>query len=218
MQSRDGGAPVAVAPEPDEPPADTGACQAVCIGASTGGPAALKAVLPKLAANFPVPVLVIQHMPAQYTRSLAKRLDSMCAVSVCEAESGMALGPGMAVVAPGGQQMKIVKAPHGARIEVTDDPHENACKPSVDYTLRSCVSTFDGQILAVILTGMGRDGADGCAEVRRRGGRVIAHHQDGCVVYGMPKAVVDADLAHRILPLERIAAGITRHVKQSNKN
>ncbi len=118
---------------------DVAVCRAVLIGTSTGVTAALKDVLPRLAAPFPVPVLVVQHMPPQYTESLARRLDEMCDLDVCEATNGMEVRPGQVVVAPGGRQMKLVSRNDRVLVRITNDPHENGCRPSVDYLLRSAV-------------------------------------------------------------------------------
>jgi len=190
-------------------------CRAVLIGTSTGGPAALKAVLPKLPAGLPVPVLVVQHMPSKYTLSLAKRLHESCKLDVAEATDGAEVRAGTVLIAPGDHQMKLVRRNEGMSVRITDDPRENGCRPSVDYLFRSAVEALDGQVLAVIMTGMGRDGLNGCAALKRRGARVFAQHEYGCVVYGMPKAVIEKDLADRVLPLGRIGPAIARYVEQS---
>ncbi len=111
--------------------------------------------------------------------------------------------------------MKLVRQNHRVCVRITDDPHENGCRPSVDYLFRSAVEALDGQVLAVIMTGMGRDGLNGCDALKRKGGRVFAQHESGCVVYGMPKAVIDEGIADRVLPLGRIGPAITSHVEQS---
>ncbi len=190
-------------------------CQAVLIGTSTGGPAALKAVLPKLPATVSAPVLVVQHMPAEFTQSLANRLDQMCPLKVIEASDGVVLCAGTVLVAPGGKQLKLQRNEQHVIARLTNDPPENGCRPSVDYLFRSAAETFDGNVLGVIMTGMGRDGTRGCSEVKRRGGYVFAQHEDGCVVYGMPKATIEEGLADRVLPLGKIAPAIVRHLKRS---
>ncbi len=190
-------------------------CRAVLIGTSTGGPAALKAVLPKLPAGLPVPVLVVQHMPSKYTRSLARRLDESCKLDVTEATDGVEARASTVLIAPGDHQMKLVRRDQRVSVRVTDDPKENGCRPSVDYLLRSAADALDGQVLAVIMTGMGRDGLKGCTALKRRGGQVFAQHEYDCVVYGMPKAVIDEGIADRVLPLGRIGPAITRYVEQS---
>jgi two-component system chemotaxis response regulator CheB len=192
-------------------------CRAVLFGTSTGGPAALKAVLPALPADFPVPVLVVQHMPARYTESLAKRLDESCALEVAEADTGMEVVAGRVLIAPGGRQTRLVRGGDDIRIRVTDDPPEHGCRPSVDYLLRSAVDAYDGEALGVIMTGMGRDGQLGCELLKARGGYVFAQHEEGCTVYGMPKAVVEQGLADRIVPLEMIGSSVVRHVRSGRR-
>lgn len=197
-----------------EPVAQPGvAYQAVVIGASTGGPVGLREVLPLLPGDLAAPVLVVQHMPPQYTHSLAKRLNEASQIEVVEACDGMTLEPGWAYIAPGGRQMKVVLRGSRYAIRITDDPPENSCRPAVDYLFRSAAGIFDGKVVAVVMTGMGRDGTEGCRELKRRGAHVIAQHPDGCVVYGMPKSIVDEKLADQIVPLEKIAAVVTRLVQ-----
>ncbi len=191
------------------------ACQAVLIGTSTGGPAALKAVLPKLPSSVSVPVLVVQHMPANFTLSLAKRLDEICPLSVVEASDRTALSAGTVMLAPGGKQFKLERQGQQVVARITDDPPENGCRPSVDHLFRSAAEVFHGNVLGVIMTGMGRDGTLGCREVKRLGGRVFAQHEDGCVVYGMPKATIEEGLADRVLPLGKIGPAIVRYLKRS---
>ena len=187
--------------------------RAVIIGLSTGGPDSLKKVLPKLSSDLPVPVIVVQHMPPDFTATLAERLNNCSAITVAEAHEGESLRPGSVLIAPGGRQMRIQILRNGDRVvRLTDDPPEHGCRPAVDYVLRSAVEAFDGQILSVIMTGMGHDGTAGCRLVREQGGQVIAQHADGCVVYGMPKSVISNKLAHRVVKLEFIAAVINREV------
>jgi len=169
---------------------------------------ALREVLSALPGDLPVPVLVVQHMPAQYTHSLAQRLNEACQIEVVEACEGMTLEPGWAFIAPGGRHMKIVERASRMRIQITDDPPENSCRPSVDYLFRSAGDAFDGKIVAIVMTGMGCDGTAGCRLLKDRGAHVIAQHPEGCVVYGMPKAVVEEELADAIVPLPEIAGVI----------
>jgi two-component system chemotaxis response regulator CheB len=187
------------------------------MGTSTGGPAALKAVLPQLPADFPVPVLVVQHMPPQYTLSLAKRLNEACAITVAEAADGAEVVPGVVLIAPGGRHMKLVRRNGKVSVTLTDDPLEHGCRPAVDYLFRSAVEAFDGAALGVIMTGMGRDGRESCALLKTRGGRIFAQHEDDCTVYGMPKAVIEEGLADKIVPLDRIGREVMRHVARSNE-
>jgi two-component system chemotaxis response regulator CheB len=179
--------------------------EAVLIGTSTGGPVALREVLSALPGDLPVPVLIVQHMPAQYTHSLAQRLNEASQLEVVEACDGMTLEPGWAFVAPGGRQMKVVERNLRIRIQITDDPPENSVRPSVDYLFRSAVDVFNGKVVAVIMTGMGCDGTAGCRLLKPGGAHIIAQHSDGCIVYGMPKAVVEEQLADEVVPLDRIA-------------
>ena len=192
-------------------------CQAVIIGVSTGGPAALKRVLPTLPATLPVPVLVVQHMPSQFTQALAHRLDEICALEVTEARNGSEVRAGRVLGAPGGRQMKLTRPAHRVLAKLTNDPPENGCRPSVDYLLRSAGRVFQGEALSVIMTGMGRDGLEGCRALKARGGRVFAQHPFGCVVYGMPKAIIDNDIADRVLPLSRIGPAIVSHLERSRR-
>ncbi|MHC4991122.1 MAG: protein-glutamate methylesterase/protein-glutamine glutaminase [Planctomycetota bacterium] len=201
-------------PEPEDDEAVGVTCRVVLIGTSTGGPAALKVVLPQLPEGFPVPVLIVQHMPAQYTESLARRLDEMCAIEVVEAAPGMTVEPGRVLIAPGGRHMKLVGSNGPYRVDITDAPPENGCRPSVDYLVRSAVDAYEGEALGVIMTGMGRDGLESCRLLKSRGGTVFAQHEDGCTVYGMPKAIIDEGLADKVVPLERIGRMVVRHVKR----
>lgn len=202
----------------DTVPTPMTACQAVIIGTSTGGPRALKAVLPKLPADLSVPVLVVQHMPPQYTLSLAKRLNEICELDVVEARDDFRVAPGKVMFAPGGRQMKLLRdGPNELVIRVTDDPPVHGIRPSVDYLIHSACEVLEGNVLAVIMTGMGRDGLDGCRKLKQAGGYVFAQHQDDCIVYGMPKAVIEEKLADRILPLGKVAPAIVRHLKRSRR-
>lgn len=187
-------------------------CEAVVIGTSTGGPVALRQVLTSLPEGLSVPVLIVQHMPAQYTHSLAQRLNEVSPLEVVEACDAMTLEPGWAFLAPGGRQMKVVQRGSRRKIQITDDPAENSCRPSADYLFRSAAEVFGGRVVAVVMTGMGRDGMEGCRALKQRGAPIIAQHPDGCVVYGMPKAVIDEGLADRIVPLAEIAETVLEQI------
>ncbi|WP_397570974.1 chemotaxis-specific protein-glutamate methyltransferase CheB [Schlesneria sp. T3-172] len=190
-------------------PADGSSFDAVVIGCSTGGPDALGRIVPFLEPDFPVPVIIVQHMPEGFTASLAKRLNEASEIPVVEAADGTVLQKGMAIVARGGHHVRLEKKPfRPVVVRLTDDPHEHSCRPAVDYTLRSAIEAFDGRIVSVILTGMGRDGTDGCRLVRERGGEVLAQDSESCVVFGMPKSVIQAGLADRIIPLSQMATTI----------
>jgi two-component system chemotaxis response regulator CheB len=216
---RPGGAhPVAADEVVESAPTPGAACRAVIIGTSTGGPEALKAVLPKLPVELPVPVLVVQHMPAQYTSSLASRLNEICELEVVEAIDKTEAVAGRIILAAGGKQMKLEQSGSKLFVRLLDDPPENGVRPSVDYLLRSSTEVLGGNALAVILTGMGRDGLDGCKQLKQAGGVVFAQHQDDCVVYGMPKAVIENNLADRTLSLGKVAPAIVRHLNRSRRS
>ena len=151
---------------PQRPP------EIVAIGISTGGPAALHEMLPKLPADLPVPVVIVQHMPPKFTRSLADDLDRHCALHVQEASDGERLQPGTVYIAPGGRQMQVERLTRRPQSRITDDPPEKCCKPSVDYLFRSLAEQLGASVLAVIMTGMGDDGAVGCRLLKQRGAQV----------------------------------------------
>ncbi len=185
--------------------------QVLGVGSSTGGPPALGKVIPALPESFPFPVFVVQHMPGGFTRSLAEDLDKRSPLRVMEAEDGMEPRAGEVYIAPGGTQMKIgILETRRKVIRITDDPPENACKPSVDYLFRSLAEVYRGRVLAVVLTGMGRDGAKGAAALKAKGACVIAQDEETCLVYGMPKAVVEEGAADKVLPLEKISTAIAK--------
>ena len=168
-------------------------------------------IIPDLSANLPVPVFVVQHMPEGFTATLASRLAEASSLDVREAEDGMPVRAGQVILARGGKHLRISRRPTGeVQVQLTEDPHEHGCRPAVDYTLRSALDVFDGRMLAVVLTGMGRDGAEGCKLLHARGGRVLVQHSEGCTVNGMPKSVLAAGVAADIVKLPRIAAAIER--------
>ncbi|MBF0572964.1 MAG: chemotaxis response regulator protein-glutamate methylesterase [Desulfamplus sp.] len=184
------------------------------IGISTGGPKALAVMMPMLTTRLNVPVLIVQHMPPVFTKSLAKSLDAKCPLEVKEAENGEPLRPNTVFIAPGGMQMKIVAGADGRTrtIKLTDDPPENSCKPSVDYLFRSIAEHYVGRATAVIMTGMGSDGTKGLEHIKRNGGIIIAQDKDSCTVYGMPKEPIESGLADVVVPLNQIAEEITKTV------
>jgi two-component system chemotaxis response regulator CheB len=191
-------------------PTQKDSCAAIVIGTSTGGPAALGQLLPALPGDFPVPILIVQHMPPGYTHSLAERLNQRAELEIVEACAGMSVEAGLAYIAPGGRQMKVQRLGSKVQIQLTDDPAENCCRPSIDYLFRSAADVYAERSLALVMTGMGRDGTAGCGLIKERGGAVIAQHPEGCTVFGIPKAVIDAGLADQIVPLEALAATLTR--------
>jgi two-component system, chemotaxis family, protein-glutamate methylesterase/glutaminase len=187
----------------------------VVIGVSTGGPNALSDMLPGLAADLPVPVLVVQHMPPLFTEMLATRLDQRCPLTVREARGGEVLAPGQVWVAPGGKHLVVRRQGTGAVLETNEDPHENSCRPAVDVLFRSAAEAFGGDVLAVVMTGMGRDGLRGVEALRPLGAQVVVQDRDTSVVWGMPRYVAERGLADAVLPLDRIAEEINRRVTAS---
>jgi two-component system, chemotaxis family, protein-glutamate methylesterase/glutaminase len=184
------------------------------IGTSTGGPVALGHLLPELCHDFPIPILIVQHMPPGYTNSLAQRLNQRSQLQVMEAADGLTVASGHAYIAPGGYHLKLQREGNQVVLRVTDDPPEHGCRPSIDYLLRSAVEIYGSRVIALILTGMGRAGTEGCREVKRRGGFIAAQHAEDCAVYGMPKSVAEARLADVIMPLHRIPAMLNRRMQR----
>ncbi len=176
------------------------------LGVSTGGPLALHSVLPRLPATLPVGMLIVQHMPPHFTRSLADRLNSLSHLKVKEAADGDRIEAGSVLIAPGGKQMVLGRDKFA--VKISDEPSDTLHKPSVDVMMASVVKRFSGNILGVIMTGMGRDGADGLQLIHNAGGYVLSQDEESCVVYGMPKAVVDAGIADEIYSLENLASAI----------
>lgn len=195
-------------------------CQMVVIGTSTGGPKALNFVLPRFDPGFPVPIVVVQHMPPDYTGMMARRMNEVCQLPVVEAVDGQGIVPGTIYLAPGGRHLKIESSLRSNAFvaKLTDDAPENSCRPAVDYTLRSAVEVCGGDILAVIMTGMGKDGRKSCEQAKNLGGTIFTQDAATSAVYGMPKAIVDAGLSDRELPLAKIAAAITRHVYRHHRS
>jgi len=185
----------------------------VLIGVSTGGPNALATMLPLLPRNFPVPVLIVQHMPPLFTKPMADSLAAKCKLKVKEAEDGEPIRPATVYIAPGGHHMKVATGTNGDNISITDDPLENNCRPSVDYLFRSVANNFQGNTTAVIMTGMGSDGVLGLRLLKRKHCHIIAQDEASCVVFGMPGEAVKAGIVDVLVPLDRIADEITRSVK-----
>lgn len=178
------------------------------IGISTGGPAALNRMLPKLPANFPCPIVIVQHMPPKFTKSLADDLNRKCKLEVMEATDGMIPKAGQILIAPGGSQMRVVKLNGIPRVQVTDDPPENNCKPAVDFLFRSLAKSFGDEAMAAVLTGMGDDGTVGCKLMKSKGAMIMVQDEASCVVYGMPRSVFEAGVADQVVPLDRIASSL----------
>jgi two-component system chemotaxis response regulator CheB len=184
----------------------------VAMGASTGGPPALAAILPGLK-GLPVPILVAQHMPPLFTKLLAESLATKCGYAVRQAAGGETLEPGTVWIAPGDYHMEVVRVAGRPVIRVHQGERERAFRPAVDLLVSSVAETYGKNALAVILTGIGQDGLGGCRDVKRTGGRVLAQDERTSVVWGMPKVVIQAELADMVLPLESIAAEVARSVR-----
>lgn len=195
-------------PPPREPAREP--IEMIALGTSTGGPNALDVVLTALPADLRVPMIVVQHMPPQFTRYLAERLELRSRLRVCEAEDGMELTAGGVYIAPGDFHLEVQREGRTLRARTTQGPPENSCRPAVDVSFRSVVSVFGARTLGVVLTGMGRDGLRGAEAIRSAGGRVIVQDEATSVVWGMPRFIAEAGLAHEILPIEQIAGGIVR--------
>lgn len=173
----------------------------LAIGTSTGGPVALQKVLTRLPQNFPLPIVLIQHMPSTFTAAFAERLNSLCKIRVSEAKDGDMLRPGVALLAPGGKQLMISK---GGKVRVLAGDERLNYKPSVDITFGSAANIFSDRVLAVVLTGMGSDGCEGAKLLKQKGSTIWAQDEKTSVIYGMPMAIARANLADEILPLLQV--------------
>lgn len=178
------------------------------IGSSTGGPRALAELTAGLPPDLPCAGIIVQHLPAGFTRSLAERLDQGCALRVAEAQAGAELAMGQLLVAPGDYHLSLA----GTRVVLDQAPRRHGVRPAVDTTLEAAAAVFGPAVLAVILTGMGEDGTEGARAIKAAGGRVLAEAETTCVVYGMPRSVVEAGLADEVVPLDAMAAAIVRHL------
>jgi two-component system chemotaxis response regulator CheB len=203
------------APRPDRPVTSLSPApraqrtDVVVIGVSTGGPQALKRVIPRLPADFPVPVAMVLHMPVGYTELFARSLDEVSALRVMEAQDGAPIRSGVALLAPAGYHLTFARQSDGAVVtrlglRPLDAPH----RPAVDVLFRSAADVFGDRVLGVVLTGMGSDGTQGAAWIKAQGGRVITEAEETCIVYGMPRSVDEAGLSDRQVPLERMADAI----------
>ncbi len=193
----------AAAPAATSQPRGRNACSLLVIGASTGGPMALQQLLLALPANLPVPILLVQHMPANFTKAFADRLDRVCAISVTEAVDGMTLQPGHAYLAPGGKQMLLDRRA-GTTLRVLPGDERLHYKPSLDVTFGSAANEYGARVLGVVLTGMGADGREGARMLKAKGARIWVQDENSCVIYGMPMAVEKAGLADEQHDLERM--------------
>lgn len=207
-----GSAPAAPVPRP--PPRDgrppPGRIEVLAIASSTGGPNALAALLPELPANFPVPIVIVQHMPPMFTRMLAEHLTKKCRITVSEAVEGDVLRPGHALIAPGDFHLVVTRGESALTVKLDHGPPENSCRPAADVLFRSVAEAFPGKALAVVLTGMGQDGRRGGAEIVATGGRILVQDEKSSVVWGMAGSVMTAGLADGAWPLGELAAQVIR--------
>ncbi|MBS4207604.1 chemotaxis protein CheB [Bacillus sp. FJAT-50079] len=185
----------------------------ICIGTSTGGPRALQTVLTQLPENLPAPIVIVQHMPPTFTKSLANRLDAICEIAVKEAEDGEELQNGVAYIAPGGKHLKVVEAGLRLVANITEEPTVNGHRPSVDVLFHSASLLDPYDKIAVIMTGMGADGAAGLIEMKQRGEtHAIAEAEASCIVFGMPRAAVNTGMVDTIVELDQIASHILKYI------
>lgn len=186
------------------------AVKLVAIGASTGGPDAIGDVLSQLPASFPVPIIITQHMPRDMTGHLAAGLNAKTGIRVKEARTGSSLDPGVALLAPGDMHLLIRASGRQPRVVLANTPPVHRCRPAVDPMFQTAAESFGRNVLAVVLTGMGCDGLDGCREVHQAGGTIIAQDEATSVVWGMPGAVARAAVVHHVLPLAEIGAMVAK--------
>jgi len=184
------------------------------VGVSTGGPAALEKFLPALPAGFPLPVLIAQHMPRLFTALLAERLNGVCRLPVREAIAGDALQPGFVFLARGDWHMQVVGTAGRCALRLMQATHEEYCRPSVDVLFRSAAAVHGAGVLAVVLTGMGSDGLEGCRAIHAAGGRILVQDRETSAVWGMPGVIAEDGLADQVLPLEGLAAEVVRSTTQ----
>ena len=204
--------PVALAPRRNAVPTRRGDYRLVAIGSSTGGPVALQQVLTQLPAAFPLPILLIQHMPSTFTPAFAQRLNQQCQIRVKEAEDGEMLEKGTAYLAPGGRQLGLVDRGGKVLVRIYDGDASLHYKPSVDLAFASAAEIFPGKVLSVVMTGMGADGREGARALKKGGATVWAQDEATCVIFGMPGAVVEANLADQVLPLGDIGRELVKSV------
>jgi two-component system chemotaxis response regulator CheB len=205
----------AMVPQPVRPAAPAsagtrriGPFECVAIGTSTGGPVALATVLPKLPAAFPLPILIVQHMPPGFTKALADRLNAASAITVVEGQNGMRLERGTAIIAPAGQQLTLRRNGSNVEVRLEADLRKSLHVPSVDVLAAAVGETFGAASLGVILTGMGHDGVEGLAVIKKNGGYVIGQDEASAVVYGMPRAAAVAGLVDRVVALADVARAL----------
>jgi two-component system, chemotaxis family, protein-glutamate methylesterase/glutaminase len=194
--------------------AETTERQVVLMASSTGGPRALYDIIPKLPADLPAAVLVVQHMPINFTRSLAERLNSVSSLKIKEAEDGDIITPGTVYIAPGSYHLLVVKENHQEVVRLNQAPPRNSVRPSADVTMEAAAKVFGKHCLAVVLTGMGKDGTAGAKRIKAAGGRVLVQDEKTSVIFGMPRSVIDAGVADQVVPLASMAEQITLSIKR----
>lgn len=188
----------------------------VTIGISTGGPFALHSIIPKIPKSFPKGIVIVQHMPPKFTKSLADRLNSLSEVKVKEAEEGDGVRSGEVLIAPGGLHLTFHKNGDGVEVHLSEQPSTSLHRPSVDVMMNSAAEVIGEGILAVIMTGMGKDGLEGLKNIKRKNGYIIAQNEETCVVYGMPRVAVEAGVSNIVVPLEQIPDILTRIVTHNS--
>ena len=181
---------------------------AVVIGISTGGPQALRALLPKFPKNFPVPIAVVLHMPVGFTALFAEKLNAICALKVKEASEGLPFTPGHIVVAQAGYHLGLRRTPAAVVAHLSRTPSDLLHRPSVDVLFQSAAEIYGERLLGVVMTGMGSDGREGAAWIKARGGTLLTEAEQSCVIYGMPRSVVEAGLSDAAIPLNSMAEAI----------
>lgn len=205
-------APVIIKPRVSETPQIR--VDILAIGVSTGGPNALAELMPVFPKDFPIPIVIVQHMPPFFTKLLAERLASKSSIKIQEGAAGEKLNPGEAWVAPGNYHMVLEEKNRVVSLQTNQDPPENSCRPAVDVLFRSVAKIYGPRTLSVILTGMGQDGLIGCEHIIKAGGRVVVQDENSSVVWGMPGFVAKAGMADKILPLNEIGPEILKRVRE----
>jgi two-component system, chemotaxis family, protein-glutamate methylesterase/glutaminase len=206
-----------VAPAPAAPPqplssplrkAGRNNVDIIVVGVSTGGPQGLKRVIPRIPADCPVPIAIVMHMPTGYTEMYARSLNELCALTVVEASEGQAVEPGTAYLAQAGRHLSFRRNGSAVLTHLDVRPLNSAHRPSVDVMFQSAAEVFDSRVLGVVMTGMGSDGREGAAWIKARGGGILTEAEESCVVYGMPRSVVEAGLSDQVFPIEDLARAI----------
>jgi two-component system, chemotaxis family, protein-glutamate methylesterase/glutaminase len=203
--------PAAALP-PMEVPRGPRTVDVVVLGISTGGPQGLKRVIPRLPADFPVPIAIVLHMPVGYTEAYARNLDAGCALQVVEAGDGLPVAPGVVLLAPAGRHLTFRRSGDTIVTHLDIRPLDTPHRPSVDVLFQSAAEVYDSRVLGVVMTGMGADGREGAAWIKARGGRVLTEAEDTCVVYGMPRSIVEAGLSDAVVPIDEMAEAIMERV------